>query len=119
VPGTADPQGALFARMRWNMPLSAGHAELLLDRLDLQPGQLVADLGCGRGELLLTAVARAGAGAAGVGIDSDAPLLARARAAAADRGLAASVTFTEGDATGWREAADRVLCTGAAPAAGG
>jgi cyclopropane fatty-acyl-phospholipid synthase-like methyltransferase len=105
--------------MRWNTPLSAEHAELLLDRLDLRPGQRIADLGCGWGELLLTAVARAGAGAAGVGVDNDAPLLARGRAAAARRGLDASVTFLEADAAGWRETADRVLCTGASHAFGG
>ena len=55
------PDEALYARMRWNMPLSAEHADLLLDRLDLRPGQRIADLGCGWGELLLLAVARAGA----------------------------------------------------------
>jgi SAM-dependent methyltransferase len=105
--------------MRWNTPLSAEHAELLLDRLDLRPGQRIADLGCGWGELLLTAVARAGAGATGVGVDEDAPLLVRGRAAAAHRGLDANVTFIEADATRWRETADRVLCTGASHAFGG
>jgi SAM-dependent methyltransferase len=119
VPDTADPEEALYARMRWNMPLSTEHAALLLDRLDLRPGQRIADLGCGWGELLLTAVARAGADATGVGVDEDAPLLARGRAAAARRGLDASVTFTEADATSWRETADRVLCTGASHAFGG
>jgi SAM-dependent methyltransferase len=105
--------------MRWNTPLSAEHAELLLDRLDLRPRQRIADLGCGWGELLLTAVARAGAGATGVGVDEDAPLLVRGRTAAARRGLGADVTFIEADATGWRETADRVLCTGASHAFGG
>lgn len=116
---TADLEGIRYARMRWNMPLSTEHADLLLDRLDLRPGQRIADLGCGWGELLLTAVARAGAGATGVGVDEDAPLLARGRAAAARRGLDASVTFTEADAAGWRETADRVVCTGASHAFGG
>jgi SAM-dependent methyltransferase len=88
--------------MRWNTPLSTEHAELLLDRLDLRPGQRIADLGCGWGELLLTAVARAGAGATGAGVDEDAPLLARGRAAAARRGLDDNVTFIEADAAGWR-----------------
>jgi SAM-dependent methyltransferase len=105
--------------MRWNTPLSTEHAELLLDRLDLRPGQRIADLGCGWGELLLTAVARAGAGATGAGVDEDAPLLARGRAAAARRGLDGNVTFIEADAAGWRETADRVLCTGASHAFGG
>ncbi len=119
MPDTADPEEALYARMRWNMPLSTEHAALLLDRLDLRPGQRIADLGCGWGEFLLTAVARAGAGATGAGVDEDAPLLARGRAEAARRGLDASVTFTEADAAEWRGTADRVLCTGAAHAFGG
>lgn len=119
MPDTADPEEVRYARMRWNMPLSAEHAALLLDRLDLRPGQRIADLGCGWGEFLLTAVARAGTGTTGVGVDEDGPLLARGRAAAARRGLGATVTFTEADAAGWRETADRVLCTGASHAFGG
>ena len=115
----ADLEEALYARMRWNMPLSVEHAGLLLDRLDLRAGQLITDLGCGWGELLLAAVARSGPGTVGVGVDQDIPLLARGRAEAARRGLDASVTFTEADATGWTEAADRVLCTGAGHAFGG
>lgn len=104
-------------RMRWNTPLSAEHAELLLDRLALTPGQRVVDLGCGWGELLLRAVARAGEGATGVGLDQDAPLLERGRREAALRGL--DVTFTEADVAGWRERSERVLCIGATRAFGG
>jgi cyclopropane fatty-acyl-phospholipid synthase-like methyltransferase len=62
-----DPDVALFARMRWNAPLSEEHADLLLDRMSLGPGQAVADLGCGWGELLMRAVSRAGPGAVGTG----------------------------------------------------
>lgn len=108
---------ARYARMRWNTPLSADHAALLLDRLDLSPGVRVADLGCGWGELLLSAVAQAGEGATGTGVDSDGPLLDRGRQEAARRGLA--VTFTEADAAAWRETAQRVLCIGASHAFGG
>ncbi|HEY6792642.1 MAG TPA: class I SAM-dependent methyltransferase, partial [Trebonia sp.] len=68
-----DPDVALFARMRWNAPLSAEHADLLLDRMSVGPGQAIADLGCGWGELLMRAVAQAGPGAAGTGIDLDEP----------------------------------------------
>ncbi|MCL2732457.1 MAG: methyltransferase domain-containing protein [Actinomycetia bacterium] len=113
----ASPDEALYARMRWNMPLSAGHAELLLDRLDLGPGQRIADLGCGWGGLLLAAVARAGEGAAGTGVDSDGRLLERGRREAARRKL--PVEFTEADAAAWRGSAGRVLCTGASHAFGG
>jgi tRNA A58 N-methylase Trm61 len=54
-----DLEEALYARMRWNVPLSVEHAELLMDRLDVRPGAHVADLGCGWGELLLRVIARA------------------------------------------------------------
>ncbi|WP_281360768.1 hypothetical protein [Lentzea indica] len=33
------------ARMRWNAPLSVAHADLLLDRLALDSGTRVVDLG--------------------------------------------------------------------------
>ena len=52
--------GSRYARMRWNTPLSAEHADLLLGQLDLRPVRArlrIADLGCGWGELLLRAVA--------------------------------------------------------------
>lgn len=114
---TGGPDEALYARMRWNTPLSAEHADLLLDRLDLRPGQRIADLGCGWGELLLTAVARAGEGASGTGVDSDGALLERGRREAARRGLPAG--FTEADAATWRGTADRLLCVGASHAFGG
>jgi len=118
--GHQDPDVALYARMRWNVPLSTGHARLLLDRLSLAPGQSITDLGCGWGELLLDAVEQAGPGAAGTGIDTDEPphaVLARARAAAARRQL--NVQFIEADATAWRKTADRALCLGASHAFGG
>lgn len=117
--GTDDPDIALYARMRWNAPLSAEHADVLLDRMSLRPGQVVADLGCGWGELLMNAVARAGPGAAGTGIDIDEPpeVLARARAEAARRHL--DVQFIKADAAAWRGTADRALCVGASHAFGG
>jgi SAM-dependent methyltransferase len=114
---TPGPDKALYVRMRWNMPLSAEHAELLLDRLDLRRGQRRADLGCGWGELLLTAVGRAGAGTTGVGVDTDESVLERGRREAAVRGL--PVEFLNADVASWRGTADRVLCTGAAHAFGG
>lgn len=128
-----DPDAALYARMRWNTPLAAEHAELLLNRMDLRPGQAVADLGCGWGELLMTAVARAGTGAAGTGIDTDEPLaflpraggrsagplefLPHARAEAARRRV--NVQFVKADAAAWQGTADRLLCVAASHAFGG
>jgi SAM-dependent methyltransferase len=115
-----DPDDARYTRMRWNAPLSREHAELLLDRLDLLPGQRLVDLGCGWGALLRAAVARAGTAATGTGIDQDPAALARGRAEAARDGLpAGAVEFVAADATAWRGTCDRVLCVGAAHAFGG
>lgn len=122
----ADLDRALYARMRWNTPLSAEHAGLLMDRLDLRPGQRIADLGCGWGELLLQAVARAMAAgpngarpASGTGLDTDATALDCARSLARERHLDQHVDFTQSDVATWRGAADRVLCIGSSHAFGG
>jgi cyclopropane fatty-acyl-phospholipid synthase-like methyltransferase len=112
-----DLEEALYARMRWNAPLSGEHAGLLMDRLDLREGARIADLGCGGGELLLQAVARAVT--AGIGVDTDATALVRARRLARERGLDHQVQFAEASAVGWRGTVDRVLCVGAAHAFGG
>jgi len=109
---------ALFARMRWNAPLDAEHAELLLDRLDVRPGARVADLGCGWGELLLRVAGRVGQ-ATGTGVDTDARALNRARRLASERHLDGQVRFEEADVLGWNDPADRVLCVGASHAFGG
>jgi cyclopropane fatty-acyl-phospholipid synthase-like methyltransferase len=113
-----DLEEAVFARMRWNAPLSVQHAELLLDRLDVPPGAHVADLGCGWGELLLQVVARAEQ-ATGTGVDTDAGALIRAKRLAAERHLDEQVEFTEADVAGWNGPADRVLYVGASHALGG
>jgi cyclopropane fatty-acyl-phospholipid synthase-like methyltransferase len=122
----ADLDQALYERMRWNAPLSAEHAGLLMDRLDLRPGLRIVDLGCGWGELLLQAVARAmtAAGSAarqtsGTGVDTDAAALDRARALARQRHLDQHIDFIQDDAAAWRGAADRTLCVGASHAFGG
>jgi cyclopropane fatty-acyl-phospholipid synthase-like methyltransferase len=116
-----DLEEALFARMRWNAPLSERHAELLMDRLDVRQDARVADLGCGWGELLLRVISRAGVGvqATGTGVDTDAGALSRARRLAAERHLDGQVQFAEADVSGWKGTADRVLCVGASHAFGG
>ena len=113
-----DLEEALYARMRWNAPLSAEHAELLMDRLDVRPGARVADLGCGWGELLLRLIARADQ-ATGTGVDTDAAALNRAKRLAAERHLDRRVQFTKADVTDWNGTADRVLHIGASHALGG
>jgi ubiquinone/menaquinone biosynthesis C-methylase UbiE len=109
---------ARYARMRWNVPLSVEHADLLMDRLDVRPGAHVADLGCGWGELLLRVIARAGQ-ATGTGVDTDAGALSRAGRLAAERHLGRQVQFANADLSGWKGPADRVLCVGASHALGG
>jgi SAM-dependent methyltransferase len=103
--------------MRWNAPLSEAHAEVLLDRLG--PGEVIADLGCGWGELLLRAVARGGDGARGIGADTDPVALARGRELARQRGLHERVQFVDEDLAQWWGSADRVLCVGSSHAFGG
>jgi cyclopropane fatty-acyl-phospholipid synthase-like methyltransferase len=117
-----DLRVALFARMRWNAPLSVEHAELLMDRLGLGPGLRIADIGSAWGELLLRVAERvrsSGGEVRAIGVDTDAWALARGREAARQRGLGEQVEFVEADAAGWRETADRVLCVGASHAFGG
>ena len=98
-------------RMRWNTPLSELHAELLLDRMALEAGQHLVDLGCGWGELLLRALART-PGLRATGVDTDLTGLDRGRAAARERGVA--VDFAESDAATWAVPAERAFCIGAA-----
>lgn len=115
-----DPDSAdvAFGEMRWNTPLSEEHAELLLQRLDEAAGADVLDLGCGWGELLLRAVARSSDGI-GTGVDTADWALERGRRAASARALSDRVSFVAGDASGWSEPSDRVLCIGSAHAWGG
>jgi hypothetical protein len=96
-------------RMRWNTPLSEHHAELLLDRMALDAGHHLVDLGCGWGELLLRAAGRT-PGLRATGVDTDVTGLDRGRAAAGDR----AVEFVEADAAAWEGCADRAFCIGAA-----
>ncbi len=116
--GDVGPPDA-HAAMRWNTPLSAAHAELLLHRLEIPAHGSVLDLGCGWGELLIRAVASTEASVTGIGVDTHAPDLDRGRRAAAERDVADRVRFVEASAVGWSEPADRVLCIGASHAWGG
>ncbi len=50
-------------------------------RLELLPGQRVADLGCGSGRTTLEPAARVGPGGEAAGVDIPAGMLARGRAA--------------------------------------
>jgi SAM-dependent methyltransferase len=111
----SDLERSRYGRMRWNTPLSEEHAQLLLERLDIRPGASLLDLGCGWGELLLRAVNTAGV-TTGIGVDTDTQAIARGRALAVDRGLDGRVTLIVGSVDAWHQAADRVICIGAAHA---
>jgi SAM-dependent methyltransferase len=114
---TPDPDAPdiVYGRMRWNTPLSEGHAGHLLDHLDEAPGQEVLDLGCGWGELLLRAMARAPQGH-GTGVDNAAWAVERGRRSAAARSLTGRVDFVVADVSAWANPADRVISIGAAHA---
>lgn len=113
---------ARYDGLRWNAPLSPAHAELLLERLDLNAGQSVLDLGCGWGELLLRslagATAKGGQPCHGTGVDLDEALLERGRARARELGLSDQVQFLAHPAQTWSRPADRVLSVGSAHAWG-
>jgi SAM-dependent methyltransferase len=61
---------------------------------EVGPGDIVYDLGCGEGEIVIAAARR---GARGVGIDIDPERITNARANAARAGVTERVTFIEQD----------------------
>ena len=70
--------------------------ELAMDRLELQPGQRVIDLGCGSGRTTLELAARVGPGGEVAGVDISAEMLARGRERAARVGTG-NVAFVHAD----------------------
>jgi cyclopropane fatty-acyl-phospholipid synthase-like methyltransferase len=117
LPPQLEHAGDLYSHMRWNAPLSNEHADLLLRRVDMAKAEVILDLGCGWGELLLRAAA-ASPSASGIGVDTQAGHLERGRRSAAERGLRERVTFHCADAATWMSTADRVICIGASHAWG-
>lgn len=105
-------------QLEWNVPLSAAHADRLLNLLQPVAGGRIVDYGCGWGGLLLRALQK-NPRATGIGVDQNTLHLARARRAARRLGVSSRVRFTRGDITEYRVAGDRVLCVGADHAWGG
>jgi SAM-dependent methyltransferase len=68
--------------------------EVMLDLANVGPKDLVYDLGCGEGEILIAAAKR---GARGVGVDLDPVRITNARANATKAGVADRITFYEQD----------------------
>jgi SAM-dependent methyltransferase len=67
---------------------------VMLQAAEVGPGDLVYDLGCGEGEILIAAARR---GARGVGVDLDPERIRNARRNAAAAGVADRLTFIEQD----------------------
>jgi cyclopropane fatty-acyl-phospholipid synthase-like methyltransferase len=103
--------------MRWNTPLSADHAQLLLERLEVLAGDEVLDLGCGWGELLIRALVPIPT-SRGTGVDNAPWALERGRNLAAEQGVLDRIAFVAQDAATWPGSADRVVCIGASQAWG-
>jgi SAM-dependent methyltransferase len=68
--------------------------KVMLDLARVGPRDLVYDLGCGEGEILIEAARR---GARGVGVDLDPVRIRNARANAAEAGVADRITFVQQD----------------------
>jgi predicted RNA methylase len=66
----------------------------MLDAAKVGPNDVVYDLGCGEGEILIAAAKR---GARGVGVDLDPERIRNANANAARAGVADRITFVEQD----------------------
>jgi ribosomal protein L11 methylase PrmA len=69
--------------------------QAMLDAARVGPGDVVYDLGCGDGRIVITAAQRYGAG--GVGVDLDPERIREARDNAARAGVADRVTFLQQD----------------------
>src|SRR6202035_404031 len=76
--------------------VSGEPGRLAMDRLGLESGQAVVDLGCGTGRTTLELARRVGPGGRAVGVDIAAGMVARARDHAAEAGVD-NVEFIQGD----------------------
>jgi SAM-dependent methyltransferase len=77
------------------LPTAADLTNPLLDLAGVGSEDVVADLGCGDGRIVIRAAQRAGA--RGVCVEIDPGLVARSRAAAETAGVAHRIRFVEGD----------------------
>lgn len=96
------------------VPTPAPVVERMLALAQVQASDVVFDLGCGEGSIVIEAASRFGARA--IGIDCDPGLLATAAARAASAGVADRVTFERGDLFSADVRAATVICLYLAPA---
>lgn len=99
-------------------PLSPARLDEVVELLDLPPGALVLDVGCGRGEALIRIAERWGSG--GLGIDLHEPYVLDARERACGR--APALQFEAADAAGadlQRDGYDLAMTIGSSHAFGG
>jgi len=80
-------------------PTPRAAVEAALDMLDVKSGDVVADLGCGDGRLLVAAARR---GATAVGVELDETHAARASSNVAAAGVADRATVVSDDGVGRR-----------------
>ena len=101
-----------FASLDFIAPLSPDRAQRLATRLAANDPDLVVDVGCGWGELLLQVVGRTASGV-GVGVDIDELALQRGRELATVKGLDGRVRFVTRLEDAAVVAADVAICCGA------
>jgi SAM-dependent methyltransferase len=109
---TETPPPGDYDWLDFNAPMSHELAEASAARLARTSPNLVLDVGCGWGELLLRVLAAAPE-ARGLGIDANVTGLERARRNATLRGLESRVVFREQLPDATVDMADVVVCIGA------
>ena len=92
---TAGPKWVALQALIDDQILPLG--ELAMERAALQPGERVADIGCGCGASTLALASRVGPAGSALGLDLSAPMLECARQQAHDRGVS-NAHFVHADA---------------------
>ncbi|MBE9013746.1 class I SAM-dependent methyltransferase [Pseudanabaenaceae cyanobacterium LEGE 13415] len=77
------------------IPMPQRAIEVMLDELQVNASDVIYDLGCGEGQVLITAAVQSGI--RGVGIDIDPVRIEEARSKAEQSGVSDRVTFREAD----------------------
>src|SRR6266852_2050 len=77
--------------------MSGAFGERIIEKLALQPGEHIVDIGCGNGALTLAIGATSGPDGSVIGLDISGPMLELARSRARRAGVV-NVFFEKGDA---------------------